>query len=377
LKICLIASDNLIPATSGAPKRIFKIAESLSDCGASVYALHHGQNMSLSNNLKFLNFRSLEPLRDSGYYTHPFNPFFPKKFGDIIHKFRPDIIQCEGPWSILPTLVIAKNAGIPCVLDEHNVEFLWSLHASKLPLLSIYTFIMEKFALAKSEKILVTSENDKLLLSKLFNLPSNKIFVVPNGVDFKPFSKSMPSSMVKQKIGLSPNKKVVLFHGLLSAKQNYEAANLILDFIAPRFLDSTFLIIGKNPPNWLKSKVLKNENVRLLGFVRNIEDYIISSDICIAPIRRGSGTRLKLLEYMAAAKPIVSTVIGAEGLPLKTGINALLCKEVNSEFLDSLNYLLTNEKNALRLGLNAKETAEDFSWDKIGRSLFDFYKLSF
>ena len=75
----------------------------------------------------------------------------------------------------------------------------------------------------------------------------DKVFIVPNGVDIKSFSNSTMPSQLKNKIGLNPNKKVILFHGLLSAKQNYEAANLIIDSIAPRILDAIFVIIGKDP----------------------------------------------------------------------------------------------------------------------------------
>ena len=129
-------------------------------------------------------------------------------------------------------------------------------------------------------------------------------------------------------------------------------------------------------PNWLKIKAKKSKNVLVLGYVPKIEEYILSSDVCIAPIRRGSGIRLKILEYMAAGKPIVSTEVGAEGLPLKTGVNAILCKEVDSNFLNSILNLLQNDEYAHELGLAAK-TAKNFSWEKIGESLYNFYDSTF
>ena len=141
----------------------------------------------------------------------------------------------------------------------------------------------------------------------------------------------------------------------------------------PKIEDAVFIIIGKNPPEWLKNIALGKANVMVLDYVSNIEDYIVSSDLCIVPICSGSGTRLKILEYMAAGKPIVSTVVGAEGIPLESGVNAILLDKVDSSFVDSVRYLLSNEVVAKELGSAAKRLSMRFSWKCIGKSLYDFY----
>ena len=236
MKICIVTADEIFPPASGAPKRVCRIAEQLASEGAEVIVLHHGQTAtSTFGNLQFSNFRPFRASLDSRVYFHPFNPFFPSTFRRLLNAFKPDIVQCENPWSVLPTLFFAKSRNIPCVLDEHNVEVLWSLYSSKVPLLTPYTCVIEKFALNNSNLILATSETDKALISKIFRINSRKISVVPNGVDVERFSVTLNSvSEIRDRLGLNTNKKIVLFHGLMSAKQNYEAARIIIDYISPQ-----------------------------------------------------------------------------------------------------------------------------------------------
>jgi polysaccharide biosynthesis protein PslH len=374
LKVGIIAPCEVFPPISGAPKRVYRIAQELSACGAEVTVLHHGQQAYVNGKLRFLSFKPFSISPGSSDYFHPFNPYFPSFFGRFMNEFKPDIVQCEGPWSILPALFYANKMHVPCVLDEHNVEVLWSLFASKVPFIAPYTFVFEKFALNNSKLILTTSETDKIVLSRIFQVDSKRLFVVPNGVDFRQYSAASGSlQKIKSKLGILQSKKIVLYHGLMSSKQNYEAASLIIDYIAPKIGIATFLIIGKNPPTWLKKSAQGKTNVLVLDYVPNIEDYIMASDLCIAPIIRGSGTRLKILEYMAAGKPIVSTVKGAEGIPLKSGVNAILLDKVDSCFVDSVQYLLLNEVAARELGSAAKRLSMRFNWKCIGQSLYDFY----
>ena len=155
---------------------------------------------------------------------------------------------------MFPTLFIARRLNILCVLDEHNVEFLWSLNVSKVPLMAPSVFTLEKIAVASSALILSTSEIDKEQLTKMYNVNRQKIIVIPNGVNSKPKKLSLTTFELRKKLDLTSKNKLVLFHGLVVLGQNFEAANLIIDIIAPKLIDTTFLIIGKDAPNWLKKE---------------------------------------------------------------------------------------------------------------------------
>lgn len=371
----MIAPYNALSSSSGASLRVFELAKSLNRCGSSVYVLHNGPARSIKTNLKFINFKSHRFLVDSDNYFHPFNPSYPSQLQSFLKEYVPDIVQCENPWSVFPTSLLLRSFHILCALDEHNVEVLWSLHASRIPFVTPYTFAIEGFALLNSDIALATSEIDKKHISKIYKTPEEKIFVVPNGVNLQSFSAiSSSSSKLKKKLYLDSGDKLVLFHGLMSARQNYEAARLISDLIAPKMTDVTFIIIGKNPPQWLLSKTRARKNVLILGFAPNVEEYIMAADVCIAPILRGSGTRLKVLEYLAAGKPVVATFKGAEGLPLVNRVHSLLFEGVDGNFVDGIKELLTNDSLAEELGSNARQLGMKFDWAEIANRLHRKYE---
>lgn len=377
MKICIIAPYDALSRAFGASVRVFKIALGLSICGAQVFVLHHGTAKEVNSNLRFVNFKSFDLVLGSNNYLHPLNPFFPSKLSSFLRKINPDIVQGEQPWSAFPTVFFTRSYRIPYILDAHNVEFLWSIYASKMPFLSPFTFLIEKFATKTSSAILTISDVDRDHLSFIYKTPKEKFFIVPNGIDLSRFDEKPSSLNFKKKLGFSPESKIVVFHGSMGTRQNYEASSLIIDYIAPRIQDVKFLIIGKNSPLWLRKKAKVQKNVLLLGFVPKVEEYIMAADACIVPIRRGSGTRLKLLDYLAAGKPIVSTIIGAEGLPLKSNVHAILCKNVDEYFIESIKDILLNGEIAEEMCKEAKKIAKKFDWKIITEQLFKFYMKEF
>ena len=99
----------------------------------------------------------------------------------------------------------------------------------------------------------------------------------------------------------------------------------------------------------------------------------MSSEICIGPIFRGGGTKLKLLEYAAAGRPVVATYKAIEGLNMVNGVNGLFHSEVNEAFLESIRSLLSDEKLSKEIGENNKKLSREFDWNSIGQKLFSKY----
>jgi glycosyltransferase involved in cell wall biosynthesis len=97
--------------------------------------------------------------------------------------------------------------------------------------------------------------------------------------------------------------------------------------------------VGRNPTEYVRN--LASENIIVDDTIEDIRDAYARADVFLAPIRIGGGTRLKILEAMAAGLPVVSTTIGAEGLEVTDGENILLADEP-SEFAGKINLLLKN-----------------------------------
>ena len=151
---------------------------------------------------------------------------------------------------------------------------------------------------------------------------------------------------------------------------NSDAVQLICTKIAPKLDDKIrFIIIGKEPPT-----IRKPKNVDFLGYVDDVKRYIRKSDICIAPLRYGSGTRLKILEYMALGKPVISTSKGAEGLEYINSVNMIIEDNIDS-FPERILELIEKKSKRDEIGKNARQLIEEkYDWDIYKEKLVRIYE---
>jgi len=368
----------------GNVNRVLGLANSLSK-RVNVMVLHQGSNMII-NKIRFFHYDPFLSFNKSNSllinvmhsYASSITNSIRKSIETIALTEEIDIIQVEQLYPF-PQSLISRNSldkKILLSLDEHNVEFsTFKSKISGISLNSIYSAFtlpyiktMESFATHNSDVILCVSRRDSISLEKLYNLNSEKLYVVPNGVDLYSYEKgSHPKNY-------DDFEKIIFFHGTLSWYPNLEAANIILNYIAPKIEEATFIICGSNPPKSFLKKTMNVKNVRYLGYVNPLPSYIKSSDICIAPIMRGGGTKLKLLEYAAAGRPIVATYKAVEGLPFIDEKNALLFEKVDEGFIDAIKNLLSDERFSDDLKINAKKLAETFDWSNIASKLYTNYK---
>jgi glycosyltransferase involved in cell wall biosynthesis len=108
--------------------------------------------------------------------------------------------------------------------------------------------------------------------------------------------------------------------------------------------------------------------MRLTGWVQDIRPFVARGAICIVPLRIGGGTRLKIFEAMAMGKAVVSTLVGAEGLPVRGGENILLA-DTPDDFAGSVISLLRDSSQRNRLGTSARALVQEkYSWPKVAES---------
>ena len=118
---------------------------------------------------------------------------------------------------------------------------------------------------------------------------------------------------------------------------------------------------------------MKDNSIIIHGYVEDVRDYLSIAAICICPILTGSGTRLKILEYLASGKAVVSTAKGAEGINI-TNIKELMIVNQDSEFISSIDELLSNPKKILSIGKNGRLKMEsEYDWKAIVIKLENTY----
>ena len=215
------------------------------------------------------------------------------------------------------------------------------------------------------QAVVTVSEHDRRILA--YHSRRDHIVAVPNGVDaqyFRPLSK-IPS-----------NQAEILFAGSLFWWPNVDAVQHFCTAIFPLIrqdcADTRLSIVGQGAPpsiEWLGAL----PGVTMVGRVEDLRPYYARAAICVVPLRSGSGTRLRILEAMAMAKPVVSTTIGSEGLAAKDGVH-LLTADTPEDFARQVVALLRNPSLRRTLGRSARALVEDqYQWSNIVPKLEEVY----
>ncbi len=249
----------------------------------------------------------------SGKSYPRFKEIIEAKIKNIIEEYGVDIIHCYG---LYMGLMLADLGCIPKVLDLVDCTSLYykrELRFSKNPVelfSNCYKLLraarIENYLLGKFDATTVVSPVDMWFLRRL-NTEAN-IRTIRNGVDVKSFS---PWNNVNE------DYPSILFSGNMSYSVNIDAAlyihREILPLIRSEVANIKFYIVGKDPHYKIK-KLAKDNYIVVTGFVKNLGRYISRCSVVLAPMRKGTGVKNKILEAMALGKPVVTTPTGAGGL---------------------------------------------------------------
>jgi glycosyltransferase involved in cell wall biosynthesis/O-antigen/teichoic acid export membrane protein len=278
----------------------------------------------------------------------------------VLAEWRPDVVQIE--YTVMGTYVRElEAAGVPIVLVEPDPASHAALDLQRasrrnrllrrLDVLAWKQF--EPDVLHRVDAAVVYTERDERLLSG--RTPPGVLSRIPFGTDFvERFSSSDGT------VGGAD----VLFFGSFVHFPNVDAARRLKDAIFPlvhaRHPGSSLYIVGENPPSELAAAA--DGQVVVTGHVPDLEPYIASAAVVAVPIRLGSGMRVKVLEALAAGKPVVASRLAIEGLGVVDG-EQLLTAETDDEFAERISRVLADDALRARLGAHARAWAEqNLSW---------------
>jgi glycosyltransferase involved in cell wall biosynthesis len=265
---------------------------------------------------------------------------------------------------------------IPVILTNHNVESLriyrWMEVEKKLFIKSFlfYQYLklkdFEKRICPESHQCIVVSDYDKTYLKNLCGV--DNFVVIPNGVDVRYFKPE--SGEVKR--------DHLVWVGGMTGPYNSDAVDFFIQKIWPvikyEVREATIDFAGGGPTQMLRNKALEDKSVHVLGFVPDIRPIVQRASVFVAPIRIGSGTKIKVLNAMAQAKPVVATTTAAEGIDVTPEENILIADDPQ-EFAKKILYLLRNEEIRGKMGEKAREMIErKYSWDVISEDIHRTYE---
>jgi len=258
---------------------------------------------------------------------------------------------------------------IPVVLFEHNVEYMiWQRTSanSSNPLrraaLELEWRKMRRYenrACRRAQLTITVSEDDRVLLGT--DAPKSGIEAIPTGVDVDYFEGGDET--------LEQTAEIV-FTGSMDWHPNEDAMRYFMDTILPLLRrevpEVSLTIVGRNPSRDLR-EAAEAAGVTVTGTVDDVRPYIRRAAVYVVPLRIGGGTRLKIYEALAMGKAVVSTTIGAEGLPLQEGVHILRADDPDA-FAGKVVDLLRDRTKRQNLGTAGRRLMEqEYSWSRVAR----------
>jgi glycosyltransferase involved in cell wall biosynthesis len=164
----------------------------------------------------------------------------------------------------------------------------------------------------------------------------------------------------------------LVFTGKMDFRPNVDAALWFADEVLPHLkaagVDAHFWVVGRNPHARLEA-LAGHSDVTVTGAVPDVRPYIVQSDVYVVPLLAGGGTRFKILESLALAKPVVSTRLGADGIPVEDGVHLALADEPR-DFAQRIISLLADHQQATEMGRRGRAFIQQrFSWENIAPEL--------
>jgi glycosyltransferase involved in cell wall biosynthesis len=312
--------------------------------------------------------------KESYFVTRFIDKNFEKKLEEILTKNNYDIVQLESIFSAV-YLPLIKQYSNKIVLRAHNIEHqIWEKvcyyekNIFKKWYLKIQTERLKKFEESifnQVDGITTFSEDDKQYILSLF--PDKPIVVTPNGLDMQKFE-IVPFE--QQKLN------TIFYLGSLDWIPNQQGVVWFLKNVWPKVLerknDVQLIVAGKKIPQWLKDFQVKN--VRFYSDVPDTKELYHQYAITIVPLLAGSGIRVRIIEGMAYGKCIVSTSIGAEGIPCEHNKNIIIA-DTPEDFAQEILDLLDDPNKVKSIQQEARKFAEEnFSKEKVYLPLVKLYQ---
>lgn len=278
-----------------------------------------------------------------------------------------DVLVCD---FLFPSQNVPRGLPCPTVLFQHNVEAeIWRRHTEVAQSAVRRAYFQEQWRRMRRfegsecrrfNHVVAVSEGDAALMRSAYGLA--ECSSVPTGVDTEYFRPE--PGRVQQPLEL-------VFTGALDWMPNEDAieffANEVLPLLHREEPGITLTVVGRNPTSRLKALASRQPALTLAGAVPDVRPYMNRAAAFIVPIRVGGGTRLKIFEAMSMSLPVITTTVGAEGLPVTPGVHALF-GDTAAEFAAAVLAVLRDPARARALADAASaHVLANFGWDRVAQ----------
>ena len=271
---------------------------------------------------------------------------------------RPDVMVVDFPHT---AILVPPNCNTRTVLFAHNVEAEIFGRHSRIAGNPVRQAIwrnqwkkMQRFereTLGKFDAVIAVSDRDRMQLQEAYGVDAA---VIPTGVDLDFFG-------FRPQIRDAENLNIV-FTASMDYYPNIDGIQWFMDECWPDIARAepraTVTVVGRNPdPRLLRTAAGRKLPWTFTGFVDDVRSYVYNSTVYVIPLRVGGGTRIKAYEAMAMGRPVVSTAIGIEGLPVEADHHYLL-GDTGPSFAASVVKLLHDADLCARITTEARSLVE-------------------
>lgn len=322
---------------------------------------YYSERLDIPRNIRslILSYRENIPLT---VYRH-FSQSFKNYIDDIIEQFDVVFIDYFSMYQYIPDSFKGRK-----ILHTHNAEYImWERKTplEKNPLIKFLIYLenkrvknYEKRIYENADDILCVSSNDVENIKKIVT-DKDKITLIPTTGD--DYLLSLPE------IDYGGTEKSILYMGTLSWEANADGLIWFIkncwNVIEEKNQGVKLYIIGASPGKELKKVVKSSKDIILTGYIDNLEEYYRKSRVFIAPLRFGSGIKVKVLNAMCRGIPVVTTPVGAEGIEALDMVH-LCIADSPEEFANEVNILLSENK----IWENMKENSRKLMRGKYNRN---------
>jgi sugar transferase (PEP-CTERM/EpsH1 system associated) len=399
MRLLYFAAHQMWPLTSGNRLRDYHLARELAKRASVTFVemCHQGEEPSIPPNDCV--FDEIVSLKKGASYTpgkilrglagpsplavlNYFDAKSANQLATILARGRFDTVQIEGIHLSGYLHVIKAAPSRPAiVVDWQNIESELMWRYSKNATFWPKRIIARRTArlLQRSEMMLLEGGETHTVVSdreqqKLLGwCPSALVNVIPNGVDTNFFSASHTSDIHKNAKS-DVRRQSILYVGAMDYHANIDGvtwfAREIWPEIAVKHPELEFIVVGRRPSRAVRA--LASQRIRVTGTVEDVRPFYASAVVVVAPLRVGGGTRLKILEAMAAGVPVVSTRLGSEGIDATPNFHLLLA-ENRAEMVSAIDQLADPQIRS-RLVLAAREFVTNrYDWTLVGERLYQIH----
>ncbi|MEP7293675.1 MAG: glycosyltransferase [Chloroflexota bacterium] len=396
MRILLLTPALPYPPHQGGALRNFGILSGLRAAGHDVTLLSFGERVGsvpreLGDQVEIVTPPPRTPLhriRDLALSRQPDlagrleSPAFRSRLRDLLGRTQFDLIQFEGlEMAIYLGLARQHQPNAKLIYDAHNAEytlqqaiatvesgsrkrFPQALY-SRVQALRISRF--ERDICIHSDAVIAVSHEDAAALSPF--RPDQQVYVLANGIFADEYSAAQPS--------VELGDAVLVFTGKMDYRPNVDAmqwfTNAILPKIRAQCPDARLYIVGQKPHASLQA-LRADESVQVTGWVDKVQPFLHAAQVYVAPLRMGSGTRLKIMEAMAAGCAVVATTAAVAGLDAEARA-ALVIADGDSAFTESVVRLLKAPEQRQKLGKQAQAVVrQHYDWSALIPRLIAIYR---